>query len=149
MKILRKILCGSAAVLAVCIAAALLFLKLGAMPVSSVDNADEKRFEVPAGTSARKIAKDLKASGLIRSELVFYLGARFPFFRSVLLGSREPFSLKSGVYKISGSMSILQIYRTLSSGQQEFIRVSVPEGLTVSKIALKLENTGVCEAEDF
>ena len=81
MKILRKILCGSAAVLAVCIAAALLFLKLGAMPVSSVDNADEKRFEVPAGTSARKIAKDLKASGLIRSELVFYLGARFPFFR--------------------------------------------------------------------
>ena len=149
MKILRKILCVFAAVLAVCIAAALLFLKLGAMPVSSVDNADEKRFEVPAGTSARKIAKDLKASGLIRSELVFYLGARFPFFRSVLLGSREPFSLKSGVYKISGSMSIPQIYRTLSSGQQEFIRVSVPEGLTVSKIALKLENTGVCEAEDF
>lgn len=149
MKILRKILCGSALVLAVFLAAVLLFLKLGAMPVSFEANAEEKRIEVPAGTSARKIAKDLKTSGLIRSELVFYLGARFPFFRSVLIGNREPFSLKSGVYKISCSMSIPQIYRILSSGQQEFLRVSVPEGLTVSKIALKLENAGVCEVEDF
>ena len=92
MKILRKILCVSAAVLAVCIAATLLFLKLGAMPVSSVDNADEKRFEVPAGTSARKIAKDLRRPVLSVPNLFFILARVFRFSGQSCLeaGSRFP-----------------------------------------------------------
>lgn len=138
-----------AAVPLIFVAAAFVCLKTAALPVSSAENSFEKRVEVPSGMSARKIAAVLKADGLIRSETMFYLCARSSVFRLVFTGQPAPFSLKSGVYTISSGMSLARIFETLSSGRQEFIRTVIPEGLTISKIALRLESAGVCSAEDF
>ena len=122
---------------------------LQVMPVSSEKNKTVQRVEVPAGTSVKKVSGILKENGLVRSGLLFYVCARYTLPRILVTGSAEPFSLKSGVYQISNSMSYAEIFKILSSGQQEYIRVSFPEGLTISKIAQKLDESGVCSAEEF
>lgn len=125
------------------------FLFVQIMPVSSEKNKTVQRVEVPSGTTVKKVSSILKEKKLIRNRLLFYVCARYSVPRIVATGSAAPFSLKSGVYQISDSMSYAEIFRILSSGQQEYIRVSFPEGLTISKIAQKLEETGVCTAEEF
>lgn len=119
------------------------------MPVSSEKNKIVQRVEVPSGSTARQISLILKEKKLIRSSLFFYLCARYSFARFVFTGKTEPFSLKSGVYQISDSMSYAEILKILSSGRQEYIRVSFPEGLTISKIARRLADSGVCSEEEF
>lgn len=118
-------------------------------PVSSKDTETSVRIEVPSGTSVKTVSKKLKKEKLIRSSLFFYALAQFPKARALLSGSAEPFALKSGVYQISPAMSLSEIFAVLSSGKQEYIKVSFPEGLTISKIAFRLEKAGVCPAEDF
>ncbi len=105
--------------------------------------------QVPSGISVKELGARLKEGGFIRSSRMFYIGARFPLAGKIFTGSKKPLSLKSGVYRISSSMKLSQIYEVLSSGKQEYIRVSIPEGLTKSKIARRLEDAGVCAAEDF
>ncbi len=119
------------------------------MPVSPEKNKITERVEVPSGTTVKKISLMLKEKKLIRNSMFFYVCARYSIPRILISGSPEPFSLKSGVYQISNSMSYAEIFRILSSGQQEYIRASFPEGLTVSKIAQKLEDYGVCPAQEF
>ena len=119
------------------------------MPVSSEKNKTVQRVEVPSGSTARQISLILKEKKLIRSSLFFYLCARYSFARFVFTGKTEPFSLKSGVYQISDSMGYAEILKILSSGRQEYIRVSFPEGLTISKIARRLADSGVCSEEEF
>lgn len=123
-------------------------LKIATLPVEK-KNVFEVTLEVPTGTSAKDIAFDLKAKKLIRAESVFYAVVRFPVLRFLLLGEKINFSLKSGVYKIKSDMDLKEILKVLSSGKQEFLRVSIPEGWTISKIAHRLENEGVCVAEEF
>ncbi|MCR5495475.1 MAG: endolytic transglycosylase MltG [Treponema sp.] len=118
-------------------------------PLSSNSTSIQKRIEVPSGTSVKEISYKLKAENLIRSQLAFYLLARFPSVRTFVLGTNINFNLKSGVYQISPSMNLSEIFQVLSSGKQEYIKVSIPEGLTISKIAQKLESRGVCKAQDF
>lgn len=125
------------------------YLKFCSYPVSRTDNSDIKRIEVPTGTSIREIAKELKNDNLIRSSFVFYLAARYSIVKFIVTGDSDNFALKSGVYKISNNMRLNQIFEILSSGRQEFIRVSFPEGLTISKIASKLEKFGVCYIDEF
>ena len=59
------------------------------------------------------------------------------------------FSLKSGVYYVKNDMQIPEILELLSSGQQEYIKISIPEGFTISKIAELLEQNRVCSKNDF
>ena len=46
-------------------------------------------------------------------------------------------------------MTTGEIMTLLSSGQTEYVKVSIPEGLTISKIANILEEKRICSAEDF
>ena len=123
-------------------------VKLCTLPYNSSDSTG-KTVRVPAGASVRATGNSLKSEHLIRSELLFYFAARYPAARKILMGSSETFMLKSGVYRISPSMNLNEILKVLSSGNQEYIRVTVPEGLTVSKIGMIMEEAGVCSAADF
>ena len=127
----------------------ILFSIVQVLPVSTAKRAVEVRVEIPSGTSVRSVSRTLKEKKLIRNGFYFFVCARFSFVRSLVTGSNEPFSLKSGVYTISSSMTYSEIFKILASGKQEYIRVSIPEGLTISKIASKLEEAGVCSVEDF
>ncbi len=111
-------------------------------PVSSEKNSRSEKINVPSGASIRQVSHMLKEKGLIRSETIFYYASRFN-----LLG--KDFTLKSGTYNITSSMSLPKIYEFLQSGSQEYITVTVPEGLTMSKIGLLLEESGVCSKDLF
>lgn len=126
-----------------------IFSVLQVLPATSEKSQIQERVEVPSGTSVRNISKVLKQKKLIRNSFYFYACARSSLLRKIVAGSSEPFSLKSGVYQISSSMSYSEIFKILSSGKQEYIKVSFPEGLTISKIAQKLQSSGVCSVEDF
>lgn len=123
--------------------------KLGS-PVSQ-DEQTKVRFEVPSGMSIPEACVKLKEYGLIRNQKLFYYAARYPELKSFLYGkgNDEVFVLRSGIYYISPSMNIAEIQQLLSSGQQEYIKVSLPEGLTISKIASELEEKRICAAADF
>ena len=128
---------------------AVLLKKLGS-PVST-DNQTKIRFEVPSGMSISEAGNGLSANGLIRNQKLFYYSARYPKLKVFLYGkgADKPFILRSGIYYISPSMNIAEIQEELSSGQQEYIKVSIPEGLTISKIAAELEENRICPAADF
>lgn len=125
------------------------FIYFSIKPVSSEKNKITERIEVPSGTTMRNISKNLKKKNLIRSSTAFYICSRYKIPRYIITGSSEPFLLKSGVYRISNSMTYSEILKILSSGQQEYIKLSFPEGLTISKIASRLAENGVCSVEEF
>lgn len=120
------------------------FYQYNIRPVTSAENEYTIKVKVPSGTSTREIAAQLKQEQLIRSEKIFYYAARFRLFNE-----RKPFVLKSGVYTIKSSMSMEEIYVLLQSGAQEYITLSIPEGLTMRKIGALLEEKGVCSQAVF
>jgi UPF0755 protein len=143
----RKILIPSVIVASV-ILIFIILIKINTEPFSSEKNETVQHIEVPSGMTAKKIATSLAANHIIRNPDVFYLAARFPII-GFIAGSRKGLHLASGLYTVKSSMSTAQIFDLLSSGLQEYIRVSFPEGLTISKIGIRLEKAGVCSAVDF
>ena len=127
------------------------YLKYLISPVSQDDSAEAVRIEIPSGMSVSGAASLLAANGLIRSEKLFYYIARYPAAKKYLFedSGNDSFVLRSGIYYVNPSMNIAQIQTLLSSGQQEYIKVSIPEGLTISKIAAELEENRICSAADF
>ena len=132
------------------LAAAGVVKKMGT-PVLLSDDGSKVRFEVPSGMSISEACKKLEAEGLIRNQKLFYYSARYPKLKGFLYGkeAETDFVMRSGIYYLSPSMNIAEIQETLSSGQQEYIKVSLPEGLTISKIAAELEENRICSAADF
>ena len=128
-------------------------LKHLAAPLAAADADDNSkiRIEIPNGMSVSGAGSLLAENALIRNEKLFYYAARYPKLKSFLYGKGkdQPFILRSGIYYISPSMNIAEIQEVLSSGQQEYIKVSLPEGLTISKIASELQEEGICSAADF
>lgn len=108
-------------------------------------SARQVRLEIPAGASVSKIGEILVDKGLIRSDRAFYIAARFPF-----LSMRKTVPvLQSGYYNLDSSMSAVQIMEILESGRQDYVRVSIPEGFSIRKIAALLEKNEICSASDF
>jgi UPF0755 protein len=102
--------------------------------------ASGKLFGVERGDASQSLAKRLKAEGLIRSELLFRAMAK-------LQGSNASF--KIGTYRIKPDMGTRAIMELLFSGRQALVRVTVPEGFTISQIARLLEQDGVAQVSDF
>ena len=111
----------------------------------SKNEAKEVRVEIPNGSSAAKIAEILVENGLIRSDRAFYLAVRFP----ALSFRKETPLLQSGYYSFNSSMNAYRIMDILESGLQDSVKVAVPEGYTIKKIAALLEKNEICSAEDF
>lgn len=121
--------------------------------VKAVDQAgSEKAFhlKIEKGASAKKIAALLAQEKIIKNKDVFYLLARFPSLAARLTNqSPEIFCVKSGVCDLTSAMDAGQIYKELSAGREELTSVSIPEGLTITKIALRLDKAGICPTRDF
>lgn len=122
-------------------------------PVAKVNSENEStvRIEIPEGMTVSKVAKLLKEQNLIKNEKIFYYSARFPsilkfFFQKT---NNDSFLLKSGIYYVKNSMNIAEIQDLLSSGQTEYVKVSIPEGLTKTQIAQILEQNRICTKDDF
>ncbi|MFA6075235.1 MAG: endolytic transglycosylase MltG [Negativicutes bacterium] len=93
-------------------------------------------FSVREGSSAREIAVELKAKGLIRNETIFELFAKIEGLDS---------KLKVGTYLLSSSLSMQSIVDVLASGKMSENGITIPEGYTVEQIAQLLADKGVIE----
>jgi len=91
------------------------------------------------GYSTRRIASELKAAGVIRSEKAFIL------WRYI----RHRRSLKAGEYLFDKPASTIDIQKRLRRGDVYFHTVVVPEGFTMFDIARAVEAAGLGPAADF
>ena len=91
------------------------------------------------GYSTRRIAAELKSSGIIRSERAFILWHYLHRGRS----------LKAGEYRFDESRNMIDVHNRLARGDVYFRTVVVPEGFTMFDIARAVEAAGLGPAEDF
>ncbi len=95
--------------------------------LSPVDSslATRTKVTIEAGSTTSHIADQLKASGLIRSRIVFKLYLKLKGLDG---------SLQAGVYLLDTSQSVDDVVRILQSGRAEEMIVTIPEGFTVRDI---------------
>ena len=108
------------------------------MPPAAETEGSEQLFTIKRGSSVRTVAADLQTAGLVRSGYAAYFYFRF---------LRLP--LKAGTYKLSSAMSLQSVAAYLQEGKQELIKVTLPEGLTLSKTAAILAERQVIELSAF
>ena len=90
------------------------------------------------GYSTRRIASELKAAGVIRSEQAFILWHYI---------HRRP--LQAGEYLFEQPANLIDVQKRLARGDVYFHTVVVPEGFTMFDIARAVEAAGLGSADDF
>ena len=91
------------------------------------------------GYSTRRIARELKSAGVIRSRNAFVLWHAL---------HRRP-SLKAGEYLFEHDASVMAIHQRLARGDVYVHTVVIPEGFNMFDIAKALEDAGLGPAQDF
>jgi UPF0755 protein len=86
--------------------------------------------QLPRGAGVTGVAANLKAAGVIRSEMVFQVLAR-------LTGAGR--SLKAGEYAIPSRASAISILADLEAGRTIVRKVTLPEGLTSAMVVRELQ----------
>lgn len=119
-------------------AAVALFGLLWFAPVGGPNS--DQRVEINRGATVKEIGANLEAQGLVRSGKAFQLLARV---RGV------DHSLRAGHYRLKGSMWSWTVLDQLVSGQLHTKAVTIPEGLTLSQIAERVEEAGLADADAF
>ena len=94
--------------------------------------------EIKNGESSDSVGRRLENAGVIRSRYFWFILSRL-----------EKEFIKTGTYQIELPASQIKIRSILTTGEQLLVRVTVPEGVTLSKAALIMEEEGICGAEDF
>lgn len=98
------------------------------------------KIHIAANMTGREIANLLKSRGVIYNETVF---------RGALYVSKAAYNLQEGDYDLRTNMSMMRVVDKLQHGRMEMIRVVIPEGFYMTQIAQRLEESGVCSADDF
>ena len=96
---------------------------------------------IPQGSGVASIAKRLKEAGVIRSTYLFrwYVGQQ---------GAAA--KLQYGEFALESGASYDALIAALSQyAKAETVRLTFPEGTTAIAIAQKMEDAGLCSAEDF
>ncbi|OYD08840.1 endolytic transglycosylase MltG [Paludifilum halophilum] len=94
--------------------------------------------EVASGSSILEVGRLLEQKDLIHNQFLF---ATYGFLHGKAKG------LKAGVYVIPRDSSAKDILDILSEGKENVMRLTVPEGFTVKRIADRLEKKGVDRKE--
>lgn len=106
---------------------------------SPVDPAGEPvLFTIRKGSSVVYITSSLQDAGLVRSA-----------FAATVLARVRQYSLKAGTYRFSPAMNTESILRELHAGRQESVRITIPEGLTITKTARQFDETGIVPFGEF
>src|SRR5713101_1918888 len=91
------------------------------------------------GYSTRRIARELKSAGVIRSADAFVLWHAF---------HRRP-SLKAGEYLFDHDATAIQVHNRLARGDVYVHTVVIPEGFNMFDIARAIQDAGLGPAPDF
>lgn len=95
---------------------------------------------VKPGDTAAAIAHALHQNNLVSSPIVF---------RIALKVFRKERSLKAGTYRIQGQPRIGELIRILAEGKVATVKVTIPEGATLSRAGRILEEEGVVSLAEF
>ncbi|MCL6614581.1 MAG: endolytic transglycosylase MltG [Firmicutes bacterium] len=112
---------------------------LGLAPVHP-GSAETETVEIEYGSGITGIARLLHERGLLRDPMAFRLWAK-------LTGGER--AVKAGSYALTRGMSAPRILALLRRGHEEAIRVTIPEGTSLTQIAAILDKHGVAAAETF
>ncbi len=96
--------------------------------------------DIPSGASTGYIASILKEKNLINSSTAFKLVSKFKNYDG---------KYKAGVYAVSPSMSMEKMMKIISEGKSDTLRLTIPEGFTLSQIAEKFESLGISTQDEF
>ncbi|MGH9517599.1 MAG: endolytic transglycosylase MltG, partial [Terriglobales bacterium] len=91
------------------------------------------------GYSTRRVARELKSAGVIRSAQAFVLWHSF---------HRRP-SLKAGEYLFDHNANAIAIHKRLARGDVYVNTVVIPEGFNMFDIAAAMEAAGLGSRQDF
>jgi len=97
-------------------------------------------FKVLKGENLSDIAERLEMEGLIRSRMLLLLFSR-------LNGTETAF--KNGYFRILPGDSMLDVHNLLVAGYQEQVKLTIPEGWTLKKIARYMEDMEIATVEEF
>ena len=102
----------------------------------------EVTVSIPQGSGVASIANRLKEAGVIRSTYLFrwYVGHKG------VAGKLQygDFTLQTGANAYDAIIAVLSQY-----AKADTVRITIPEGTTAIAIARKMEEAGLCSAEDF
>ncbi|MDR2480982.1 MAG: endolytic transglycosylase MltG [Spirochaetaceae bacterium] len=105
--------------------------------VTLMDN-EEIRMEVREGESVASVGMRLEAANLIKNDYIWYTIFRL-----------KQGYLRAGMYQFDQGLTLLSLYNLFVSGKQMLVAVMIPEGSTLKKTALIMEEAGICEMKDF
>jgi UPF0755 protein len=94
--------------------------------------------DIRKGESSQSVGMRLERTGLISNRY---------FWNAICRLDKN--QIKTGTYRIIMPSSQIAIYKTLVSGQEVMYKVTIPEGVTLKKMAKIIEEAGVCSAQDF
>jgi len=94
--------------------------------------------DVRKGETSQSVGMRLERAGVIKSR----------HFWNILCRLEKDY-IKTGTYKIDFPVNQLGILRQLIEGKQILHSVTIPEGVTIRKIAAILNDAGICSYEDF
>lgn len=98
------------------------------------------QFTIGKGETVQHVARRLEAESYIRSSAFMALAARL---------QKSQNRIKHGTYKIPEGSSTTAILDLFVAGKQILVKVTIPEGYTISKIAKLLEAKEIIKGELF
>ena len=110
---------------------------------NDVEDAKTVQFQIPPGTAAQTIGRNLEAAGLIRSAIAWDLWARW----LQLQDSKGGF--KAGNYQLSPNQPLEAIADKIWRGQVMQRSFTIPEGWSLQQMATYFEEQGFFPATDF
>lgn len=93
-----------------------------------------RKIEVPSGRSLRELGSSFHKEGVLLNPHALCLLAW-------LKGAHR--EVRAGIYRIEGPISASRLLDMLTKGEAESIRVTIPEGWTLTRIADRLGGSGV------
>ncbi len=97
-------------------------------------------YKIDEGKSLTAVSRELEEKELIRSHYLLRAIAKFE-------GTGG--AIKSGYYRIRPGMSTRALHDLLVAGNQPLHKVTIPEGLSIRRVARVFEEKGICSAESF
>ncbi len=94
--------------------------------------------DLAPGSSAIRIAQQLQAGGVVRSQFAFDM---------VRLWKRG--TLEAGEYRFDHPASVLDVYSRIERGDVYTVAITVPEGSTIFDIAGRLQGAGLGTSQQF
>lgn len=96
--------------------------------------------DIKEGSSTSAIALTLKEKGLIKNPAVFKLFSRIKGYDN---------TYQAGVYSLSPSMNMQKMMEIIANGNTSTVKVTIPEGFTLTQIAEKFEALGFFSVDGF